>query len=112
MVPASTAPARARPRRACIAATYVFQDRADVAGGAGLRPVAAQVCARSMPDTSELHRRSMAVSSLAGRPRPGWLGGNAVRLLVRCARAAWLSAWPAGYWRDRAAADRARGGGE
>src|SRR6266699_5938243 len=44
--------------------------------GAGLRPVAAQVCARSMPGTSEVHRRSMAVSSLASGLRMGVTTGE------------------------------------
>ncbi len=35
----------------------------------------------------------MTVSSLADRPRPGWLGGNAVRLL-RAVRSRRLAGWP------------------
>jgi hypothetical protein len=42
-------------------------------GGADLRTVAVPVCARSMPGTSEVHRRSVAVSSpAAGRSRLAW----------------------------------------
>jgi hypothetical protein len=36
--------------------------------------VVALACARSLPGRSEVHRRSMAVGSLAGGLRPGWLG--------------------------------------
>jgi hypothetical protein len=54
----------------------------------------------------------MTVSSLAGRQPPGWLGVTRCACCVRCARTTWLSAWPAGHWRDRVAADRARRGGE
>src|SRR6266536_6358529 len=41
--------------------------------GGVVRLVAARVCARSMPGTSGVHGRSVAVSSLAGRLRRGWL---------------------------------------
>ena len=40
----------------------------------------AQVHVRSMLGISEVHRRSMAVSSLGSRLQLGWLGGRAVVL--------------------------------
>src|SRR6266705_7145634 len=65
-----------------------------------------------MPGTSETHRRPMAVSRLAGRPRPGAGSvGNAVRLVLAVRSRRLASAGPARQWRDRVAA-QARGRGE